>query len=368
VRSGFALTGILAVAASALVLSTGCLASFGARPDPARLASAARASRYADGRFVNVLPPTQSNGPGWSTFKELLFGGQQRTPPGPLPLVDPLEIWETPIAEGIRVTWLGHSTLLIEVDGVRVLTDPVWSDRASPSQLIGPQRFHPPPVPLTALPRLDAVIISHDHYDHLDMDSIEALAATGVRFFVPLGVADHLKKWGVPEGQLEELDWWGEARVTSAVSLVATPSRHFSGRGLGDRDTTLWASWVIRSEDRRVYFSGDTGLTPQFEEIGRRLGPFDLVMLEVGAFHPSWGDIHLGPENALEAHRMLGGGPLLPIHWSTFSLAIHAWDEPLERLTELAREQQVTVLTPKLGAPLVVGHEARFDPWWRTVR
>ncbi len=355
------------VAAGALLLTTGCLASFGARPDSERLSGLARQSRYEEGRFVNAIPPSQANGPGWSTFKEMLFGGQQRTPPGPLPLVDPVATWQTPQGEGVRVTWLGHSTLLLEVDGARILTDPIWSDRASPSSILGPLRFHPPPVPLTALPKLDAVIVSHDHYDHLDMDTIQALSATGVRFFVPLGVADHLKKWGVPEGQLVELDWWGEARVTPAVSLIATPSRHFSGRGLGDRDTTLWTSWVIRSAAHRVYFSGDTGLTPQFEEIGKRLGPFDLVMLEVGAFHPSWGDIHLGPDNALEAHRMLGGGPLLPIHWSTFSLAIHAWDDPLERLSQLAHERGVDVLTPRLGAPLVIGGAHPFDPWWRSV-
>jgi L-ascorbate metabolism protein UlaG (beta-lactamase superfamily) len=367
IRLGIAFLAIVALAASALVLSTGGLAAFGARPDPVRLAALARKSRYEDGKFVNLEPPSPPRGIERPSLLELFFGGQRRRPPGPLRLYEGRATLDAPQSSGVRVTWLGHSTLLIEADGARVLTDPIWSERASPSSLVGPRRFHPPPVPLTALPKLDAVVISHDHYDHLDMATVEALAATGVRFFVPLGVAAHLKAWGVPEDQLVELDWWGEARVTPAVSVVATPSRHYSGRSLGARNTTLWASWVIRGAQHRVYFSGDSGPTPQLEEIGRRHGPFDVVMLEVGAFHPSWGDIHLGPEKALEAHRMLGGGPLLPIHWSTFNLAPHPWDEPLERLTQLARERGVTVLTPQLGAPLVIGDDTRFGPWWREV-
>lgn len=366
-RLGLAGLGVLCVAASALVLSTGSLAAFGARPDPARLATVARQSRYVDGRFANLAAPPLPSGIPRPGYAEAFFGGQRRRPPGPLQFRDPSATWKSPHERGVRVTWLGHSTLLIEVDGARVLTDPIWSERASPSSLVGPRRFHPPAVPLAALPKLDAVLISHDHYDHLDMATVEALAARGVPFFVPLGVADHLRRWGVPESQVVELDWWGEARVTPAVTLVATPSRHYSGRSLGERNTTLWASWVIRGAHHRAYFSGDTGLMPQFEEIGRREGPFDVVMLEVGAFHPSWGDIHLGPDNALEAHRMLGGGPLLPIHWSTFNLAPHPWDEPLERLAQLARERGVPLLTPKLGAPLVVGDALPFDPWWRDV-
>ncbi|RKH25913.1 hypothetical protein D7Y13_22380 [Corallococcus praedator] len=295
---------------------------------------------------------------------QVFFGGERRRPPAPPPIAA-REDWMS-VGEGGRVTWLGHSTLLIEVDGARVLTDPIWSERASPSSLVGPVRFHPPVVPLSALPKLDAVVISHDHYDHLDMDTVQALAKTGVRFFVPLGVADHLKAWGVPRAQLVEFDWWSEARVTPDVSLVATPSRHYSGRTTGTRNTTLWASWVVRSARHRVFFSGDSGPTPQFEEIGRRFGPFDLVALEIGAFHPAWGDIHLGPDNALEAHRMLGGGLLLPIHWSTFNLAAHPWDEPIEHLVRLGDQRGVSIVTPMLGAPLVLGEVARTGPWWRS--
>ncbi|NMO14240.1 hypothetical protein HPC49_08005 [Pyxidicoccus fallax] len=366
-RLGLPLVGVLALVAGGLVLSTGCLATLGGTPDPARLVGLALQSRYADGRFANLEAPS----PPWTgerpSLVDVFFRGERRRPLAELPLAEPGATWGEPPNDGARVTWLGHSTLLIEVDGARVLTDPIWSARASPSSLVGPVRFHPPPVPLAALPKLDAVVISHDHYDHLDMDTVQALAKTGVRFFVPLGVADHLRSWDVPDAQVVELDWWGEAPVTRDVSLVATPSRHYSGRTTGRRDTTLWASWVVRGARHRVFFSGDSGPTPQFEDIGRRLGPFDLVALEIGAFHPAWGDIHLGPDNALEAHRMLGGGPLLPIHWATFNLAVHPWDEPVERLVRLAAQRGVHVLMPMLGAPLVIEEGARLAPWWRSL-
>ncbi|MFP2924420.1 MBL fold metallo-hydrolase [Pyxidicoccus sp. 3LG] len=366
-RLGLPLVGVAALGAGTLVLSTGCLATLGRTPEPERLAKLAVQSRYADGRFENLEPPS----PPWTgerpSLFEVFFGGERRRPSVRLPLAAPEAALDGPPHEGARVTWFGHSTLLIEVDGARVLTDPIWSERASPSSLIGPVRFHSPLVPLAALPKLDAVIISHDHYDHLDMDTVQALAKTGARFFVPLGIADHLREWDVPPAQVVELDWWGEARVTPEVTLVATPSRHYSGRTRGTRNTTLWASWVVRGARHRVYFSGDSGPTPQFEEIGRRLGPFDLVALEVGAFHPAWGDIHLGPEKALEAHRMLGGGPLLPIHWATFNLAAHPWDEPIERVVRLAEERGVRLVTPMLGEPLVAGEGAGSAAWWRGV-
>lgn len=371
-RSGITLFGLVGVAVAGLLSSTGCLSSFGARPDPSRMGRLAKASKFTDGEFQNVIPP-ENQGPGFKTLMEFFFSQDQRVPPAPLPLVDPRSAWLTPPASGLRVTWLGHSTLLLELDGRRVLTDPVWGDRASPSTVVGPHRFHPPVISMDELPELDAVVISHDHYDHLDMGSIRALAEKGARFYVPLGVAAHLALWGVPAEQLEELDWWEERVLpgkdgSATLTLVATPARHFSGRGLSDRNATLWTSWVARTDRHRVYFSGDTGLTPQFDEIRERQGPFDLVMLEVGAFHPSWGDIHLGPDNALKALAMLGGGPFLPIHWGTFNLGLHAWDEPARRLAQLARERGIALLTPRIGTPLEVRAPPPLDAWWREVR
>lgn len=364
---------VLALAGGALLASTGCLASFGKRADPARLKEQAQNAPYEEGRFRNVEPVTQP-GLNFRLLMQFFFRRGNRTPPGPLPLVDPREAWRTPPASGLRVTWLGHSTLLVESEGRRVLTDPIWSERASPSTWVGPRRFHPPPVALAELPVLDAVLISHDHYDHLDMETIKQLAARQVPFLVPLGLGAHLESWGVPRGQITELDWWGEASF-GELTLVATPARHFSGRSLADRNTTLWASWVIRTPGRRVYFSGDTGLTDQFAEIGRRHGPFDLVMLEVGAFHPAWGDLHLGSHNAVRAHALLGGGAFLPIHWSTFDLGVHDWTDPADELVTLSREAPFQLLTPRIGAPLELpprrdgqGGAQAVERWWETVQ
>ncbi|RKG99318.1 hypothetical protein D7X74_39520 [Corallococcus sp. CA047B] len=327
-----------------------------------------RASRQFEGQgFRNTAPV----GPGLQgnplpLLGEYFFGGTQRTPPGPLPVDDPRGTWARAPDTGLRVTWLGHSTLLLEVDGARVLTDPVFGDRASPVSFAGPRRFHAPPVPLDALPDLDAVLVSHDHYDHLCRSTIQALAKRRVPFITALGVGQHLEAFGVAPELITELDWWEHHRV-GPVGFTAAPSQHFSGRGLGDRNKTLWASWVLTTDKHRLFFSGDTGLTSEFEEIGRRHGPFDLVMLEVGAFHPSWGGIHLGPENALKAHAMLGGGTLMPVHWGTFNLALHAWDEPAETLVRLATEQQVRLFTPGLGRGLEPSRVEGVTPWWRDV-
>lgn len=300
------------------------------------------------------------------TLAEFLCGGDRRAPARPLPSMDPREAWSRSPGTGLRATWLGHSTVLLEVDGVRLLTDPVWGARASPSQMVGPKRFQPVPVPLRALPRVDAVLLSHDHYDHLCHMTVRALAKTGVPFVTSLGVGAHLEAFGVPPERITEREWWQSHRLPGTeVEVTAAPSQHFSGRGLKDRNATLWSSLVVRSPNHRVFFSGDTGLTDQYAEIRARLGPFDLVLLEVGAFHPSWGDIHLGPVNALEALRLLGGGAFLPVHWGTFSLALHAWDEPAETLLQLAPRQGVHLLMPRLGEAIEPAHVDSVAPWWR---
>jgi L-ascorbate metabolism protein UlaG (beta-lactamase superfamily) len=317
------------------------------------------------------------------TLSDFLCGGERRVPNGALPLVDPRDSWRRAPGDHLRATWLGHSSVLLEIGGRRVLTDPVWGARASPSQLAGPKRFHPMPVPLKALPPLDAVIVSHDHYDHLCMGSVRELARLQpqVPFITSLGVGAHLEAFGIAPARIVELDWWERHELAPAAGstgaplrISAAPSQHFSGRGLKDRNATLWSSFVIEADHggrvERVFFSGDTGLTDQYAEIRERFGggqPFDLVLLEVGAYHPSWGDIHLGPRNALEALALLGGGALLPVHWSTFSLALHAWDEPAETLLELAPPRGVHLVMPQLGEAV---HPALADgvrPWWRGV-
>ncbi len=351
--------------------TTAGLLGFGRRAAGERLARMQGSARFVDGHFENTDPvkSPMKPGQGWSTLKAYASNKEQREPPTPLPLVDPREAWKQPPASGLRATWLGHSSVLLELDGYRVLTDPVWGERASPSALVGPRRFQPAPVPLEALPAVDAVVISHDHYDHLDLPTIRALVPGRATFFVPLGVGAHLEAWGVEPGRIHELDWWDTRELPGTpLRFSATPARHFSGRIPGDRNPTLWASWVIASEHHRVYFSGDTGLTPEFLAIRDRFGPFHLVMLEVGAWNAAWGDIHLGPVGALSAWEMLGGGPLLPVHWGTFNLALHAWDEPLETLSRLAAPGRWPLLTPRLGMAVEPSTPPRWDPWWREVR
>ena len=348
--------------------------TFGKKSEGLRLERIKASLMWAGEAFRNihpVLPGLRDATVPRPTLSEFLCGGSRRVPQGPLPSMNPTDAWSRAPGTGLRATWLGHSTVLIEIDGLRVLTDPVWGPRASPSRIAGPKRFQPVPVALKALPPVDVVLISHDHYDHLDYPTIRELARREVPFVTSLGVGAHLEAWGVPAHRIVELDWWeshtlqklGQAELT----ITAAPSQHFSGRGLKDRNATLWSSLVIRSKRQAVFFSGDTGLTTQYSVIAERLGPFDLVMLEVGAFHPSWGDIHLGPANALEALSLLGGGPFLPVHWGTFSLALHAWDEPAETLLALAPKQGVQLVMPRLGEPVEPAQVDGVTPWWREV-
>ena len=324
-----------------------------------------------DGRvFRNTSSAKAGLKPGSAlpTMKEYLCGGERRVPGAPLPLADPRSSWRHAPESGLRATWLGHSTLLFEIDGARILTDPVWTQRASPLPFAGPKRFHQPPVNIAALPTLDAVLISHDHYDHLDRAAIRALRRRHVRFITSLGVGAHLEAWGVPPEEITELDWWESTTLEpSGVVVTATPSQHFSGRTLLDRNATAWSSFHLRGDMHAIFHGADTGLTEEYNEIRERLGRFDLVLLEIGAWHPAWGDIHLGPAHAAEARAMLGSGVLMPIHWGTFNLAMHAWDEPIETLSALAPARGIELLTPMLGQPVEPTRVERLPAWWRSV-
>jgi L-ascorbate metabolism protein UlaG (beta-lactamase superfamily) len=343
---------------------------FGGKAQGARLEKMQSSPRFEDGAFRNTLP----RGPGIKgnplpMMGEYFFGNAERVPKGVLPVLNPKSAWTRASETPLRITWLGHSTMLLELDGMKVLTDPVFGERASPSSFAGPRRFHQTPVPAAELPELDAVLVSHDHYDHLCIHTIRELAKRKTPFVTSLGVGAHLEAWGVAPDRIFELDWWEEILLNGGkLSLTAAPAQHFSGRGMGDRNATSWGSWVVKSDHARVFFSGDTGLTEEFKEVGRRLGPFDVAMFEVGAFHPSWGDIHLGPENALAAHALLGSGIFLPVHWGTFNLAMHAWDDPAETLVKLAAEKKVRIFTPRLGEVLEPSRVETTAPWWREVK
>ena len=297
-------------------------------------------------------------------LKRQLFGKEQRAPLHPVPVVTRNTAdYATAPSSGLRATWIGWSSVLVEINGATLLTDPIWSERCSPSTLIGPKRFHAPPLALEALPRIDAVVISHDHFDHLDMPTIRHLGARGTHFAVPLGVGAHLERWGVPPSQIHDLDW-NESVTVAGLTIVATPARHYSGRNPRLANRTLWASWVVKGPRHRIFFSGDSGYTEQFRVIGNAHGPFDLTLIKIGASDPAWQEIHMSPEEAIETHRDVRGRVMLPVHWATFNLAFHAWGEPADRAVAAASARGVTLAVPKPGAFVDVASPPPVELWW----
>lgn len=262
---------------------------------------------------------------------------------------------------------LGHSTVLMKLHNAFWLTDPIFSDRASPIQFAGPERFHAPPISIDELPPIKAVIISHDHYDHLDHDSIMRLAGKTEYFLTPLGVGDLLVDWGVPAAKVRQLDWWQGIDVGD-LRFVATPAQHFSGRGLFNKNQTQWASWVILAPEQRVFFSGDSGYFAGFKEIGEKYGPFDLTLLETGAYNENWPNVHMRPEESIQAHLDLKGRRLLPIHNGTFDLSMHSWREPFDRIVALGHRQGIPVMTPLMGEAVSLHATTGSQRWWEDAR
>jgi L-ascorbate metabolism protein UlaG (beta-lactamase superfamily) len=318
-------------------------------------------------QYINPVPTSVG---GWTTMvkvlRRYLTGREERVPKQPLgPFLTDARRFETPPASGLRVTWMGHSSSLVEIDGMRVLIDPVWEQRVAPVQWAGPKRFFAPPLRLEDLPRIDVVLVSHDHYDHLGARTVQRLAKTSstakAQWISALGVGKFLQRLGVQ--QVRELDWTESLKVGS-LTVTALPARHFSGRSLAGRFETLWASFVLTGEKHRVYYGADSGEWAGFEEIGETHGPFDLSMLEIGAFDPMWADIHMGPDGAVRTFRALGGaGLLMPIHWGLFNLALHGWRQPIERLISVAG---LPIWSPEPGLPteVVKGIELR-SAWWQ---
>ncbi len=320
-------------------------------------------------RFLNPVP-TQVGG--FSIFFKVgwkfILRGKERSPQRPPgPFRTDANVYATPPASGLRVTWFGHASSLVEMDGARILIDPVWDKRASPMSWSGPKRFFPPTLALSELPPLDAVLLSHDHYDHLGASTIRALAsvpaARNARWIAPIGVPALLQKFGVRAAQCVELDWMGSTRV-GAVDITALPTRHFSGRGAFNRFETLWASFALIAPQHRVLYGADSGEWPGFAEIGERFGPFDLTMLEIGASDPLWAEIHMGPEGAVRMFKALGGhGLFMPIHWGLFDLAFHHWLQPIELISGV---EGLPVWSPTPGEPteVVAGRQLR-STWWK---
>ncbi len=360
---------ILLIAALAY-FSTDGLSQFGAKPDGKWLERAKQSPHFNGEKFINSVPTNLS----WSynDYKKMLSkwfsGGEDREPQENIEVVglDSSAI-ESFSESDINVVWLGHSTILLEVENKRILIDPVWSERCSPISFMGPKRFFPVPIELEKLPHIDAVLISHDHYDHLDKDAVVTLAKRGVSFYVPLGVGAHLAKWGIDKTKIIEFDWWDSCSlIIDSLEIIATPGRHFSGRGLfSSTNSTFWVTWVIKSPNKSIFFCGDTGPFPGFKEIGEKFGPFDLTFMKIAAYSEQWPEIHLTPEQAIEAHIELNGKKLIPIHWGTFNLAFHSWFEPAERLLKSADKNGVDLIMPRPGQIIKLSTPPEFDYWWR---
>lgn len=342
---------------------------FGAPAQGSRLAAMQQSPNYQDARFQNPVETNMHMGfRGYlKMIRMRLFDNTaNQAPDWYLPIDKIAQPLPAQVQDSATVlTWFGHSSFLVELDGRRLLLDPMLSERASPFSFIGPKRFADElPIALEDLPYIDAVLISHDHYDHLDYTSIKQLADKTGHFYVALGVGAHLERWGIPAEKITELDWWDEAEM-AGITFVATPARHFSGRGLTDRMQTLWTSWAIIGQQDRIFFSGDTGYFDGFKEIGERYGPFDITLLECGQYNELWGNIHMMPEQTVQAHLDLKGKLLMPIHWGAFTLAVHTWTDPIERVSRAAQAQGVRMTTPRIGQPVVLGREAPRSNWWQ---
>ncbi|GIQ71345.1 MBL fold metallo-hydrolase [Xylanibacillus composti] len=324
-------------------------------------------SNYANGKFRNPSPVQMEMNLSTigSFIRDAWKGGEERRPRQPLPLAEP--DWARIRSGEPALTWFGHSTFLLSIEGKQLLVDPMFGRSASPVSFVGSKRYSGDLLAMTeALPAIDAVLITHDHYDHLDYPSIQRLRHKVRQFFVPLGVGAHLVRWGVERGRIRELNWWDELEW-EGLTLAAVPARHFSGRGLANRDSTLWMGWVILSSGLRLYISGDGGYGPHFQEIGEAYGPFDFTFIEGGQYDTRWPNVHMMPEQSVQAHLDVKGDRMMLSHWGAFTLAYHSWIDPVERARREAERRGVTLLAPRLGETVPLRREAASiaAAWWR---
>lgn len=320
---------------------------------------------FQNGKFINQHPSPMDVSY-WEIFKELTKKAPNRNPKKNV-LVEKIDstVIENHKKEVTYLTWFGHSAFLLEIDGKKILIDPMLGNVPAPHPLLGAKRYSKDlPIEIEKLPFIDAIILSHDHYDHLDYESIQKLKGKVGQYFTPLGVGNHLIEWGVSKEKISELNWWDSIEFDS-VKLICTPSRHFSGRGIFDRATTLWCSWVITGKKENIYFSGDSGYDTHFKEIGEKYGPFDISLMECGQYNEDWKLLHMMPEESVQASIDLKSKLILPIHWGGFTLAFHDWTDPVERILNKAYELNMLVTTPKIGEQVIVG-DINFptEKWW----
>lgn len=339
---------------------------FGGNPNPDQKKQYDKLDHYRNGKFIHLMPASMDMSASdiFSMIRDSFSGAKERNPDGPLPLseID----WMKIRSEEDSLTWFGHSTFLLSIDNKKILVDPMFGPIASPVSLVGSRRYSENLLRLIdAMPHIDAVFITHDHYDHLDYPSIKKLKKKVSHFFVPLGVNAHLIKWGVEKDNITELDWWEEIEY-EGLTAALTPTKHFSGRGPFNRNSTLWGGWVILGENTRIYTSGDGGYDTHFKEIGKKYGPFDLTLIEGGQYDRRWSESHMIPEESVQANIDVNGRNMMLIHWGAFTLAYHDWKEPIERALRVSEKSQVNLIAPALGETVPLNGEISLPVsyWW----
>ena len=345
--------------------------SFGTRPNELEKENFKKSKHFnaEKGAFENRRPglieAMKKRTMSWGMVQDWFKAGMDRVPAGKLPEVRPDIARFLEPSDDLKVIWFGHSSFLLNMDNKVILVDPVFSEAASPVSFMV-QRFQKPVLELKELPKIDYLLISHDHYDHLDTESIKFFVDEDITFVTPLGVGSHLRGWGVPSEKIIEKDWW-ESEKLEGIEFIATPAQHFSGRnGIYDNET-LWASWVIKSENHNIYFSGDSGYDTHFKEIGNRFGPFEVAFLETGQYDKKWEEVHMPPEEAVIAFRDLRAKKYFPVHWGMFELALHPWFDPIERIFKLSKEQDLELIAPKIGAIVSINESDGIEKWWESV-
>lgn len=361
------LGGILLIAISG-TLFVNFYPSIGGSQSVEKIEIFKKLGHYKEGKFVNLIETSMdiSFSKVISILKDRFGGIANDVPKNPLPVIyiDSLNIASRPDSL-IRLTWFGHSAFLLEINGKNILLDPALNDYAGPHRWLGPSRFSGGiPIEIEQLPNIDAVVYSHDHYDHLDYESVLKLKDKVNVFLVPLGVGSHLTSWSIGEDKIKEFNWWDEIELDN-LQFICAPARHFSGRAILDRNSTLWASWIIKFENHTIYFSGDSGYGPHFKEIGEKYGPIDFAMLECGQYDKRWESIHLMPEQTAQAALDLNAKTAMPIHWGSFVLALHSWKDPVERVTRKAKEIGANFITPKIGEQVLLNEViVAENDWW----
>ncbi len=362
---GITLLIIIGIIIISTILFMNFNSQFGKSPTKEQKAEYNKLDNYENGKFQNIHPSPMDFS-FWKYLKELTKKAPNRNPQTNVEVqtLDTITI-ENLSTDKTQLIWFGHSSFLLLIDGKKILIDPVFSQRPSPVSFIGTKRYSKKtPINAEDLPFIDAVILSHDHYDHLDYATIKKLKGKVGQYFTPLGVGNHLLLWGVSKEKVTELNWWGNTEF-KGLNLVCTPARHFSGRGMFDGASTLWCSWVIKGATENVFFSGDSGYDTHFKEIGDKYGPFDISLLECGQYNEDWKLLHMMPEETAQAAIDLKSKLAMPIHWGAFTLALHDWNEPVERMLKKANELNLAVTTPKIGESVILGKDTLpTEKWW----